>query len=70
MRLHRGKVFHKERQRDQELSPKEHHHSRGSQEEEKDMIGEKRGRRTGRSKYISRFSHSTYLNHSFMDAKN
>lgn len=38
MRLHRGKGLHKERWRDQELKPADHHHSRGRLEEETGLV--------------------------------
>lgn len=40
MRMHRRKVLHKERYRDQELKPGEYYYSRGRQEEETSMEGE------------------------------
>lgn len=71
MRLHRGKVLHKERWRDQERKPAEHH-SRGRLEEETGMVegGKCTERSTKIGKYISSFSQNTYLNHSLMDGKN
>lgn len=41
MRLHRGKILHKERWRNQKRKPAEHHHSRDRIKEETGMVGGK-----------------------------